>query len=28
VTRNGGNVAALLTAMRQQIQQLSAREGG
>lgn len=28
ITRNGGNVAALLTAMRQQIQQLAAREGG
>lgn len=27
VSRNGGNVAALLTAMRQQIQQLAAREG-
>lgn len=27
VTRNGGSVAALLTAMRQQIQQLAAREG-
>jgi len=26
VTRNGGNVAALLAAMRQQIQQLAARE--
>jgi phospholipid transport system substrate-binding protein len=28
ITRNGGNVAALLTAMRQQIQQLAAREAG
>ncbi len=28
VTRNGGSVAALLTAMRQQIQQLAARAGG
>lgn len=28
VTRNGGSVAALLVAMRQQIQQLAAREGG
>jgi len=27
VSRNGGNVAALLVAMRQQIQQLAAREG-
>lgn len=27
ITRNNGNVAALLAAMRQQIQQLSAREG-
>jgi phospholipid transport system substrate-binding protein len=27
VTRNGGSVAALLAAMRQQIEQLSAREG-
>jgi phospholipid transport system substrate-binding protein len=27
VTRNGGSVGALLTAMRQQIQQLAAREG-
>jgi phospholipid transport system substrate-binding protein len=27
ITRNGNNVAALLTAMRQQIQQLAAREG-
>lgn len=27
VTRNGGSVAALLVAMRQQIQQLEAREG-
>jgi phospholipid transport system substrate-binding protein len=26
ISRNGGNVAALLTAMRQQIQQLAARE--
>jgi phospholipid transport system substrate-binding protein len=28
ITRNGGDVAALLAAMRQQIQQLAAREGG
>ena len=28
VTRNGGSVGALLVAMRQQIQQLAAREGG
>jgi phospholipid transport system substrate-binding protein len=28
ITRNGGNVAALLAAMRQQIQQLAAREAG
>ncbi len=28
ISRNGGNVGALLTAMRQQIQQLAAREGG
>lgn len=28
VTRNGGSVGALLAAMRQQIQQLAAREGG
>jgi phospholipid transport system substrate-binding protein len=28
VTRNGNNVGALLTAMRQQIQQLASREGG
>lgn len=28
ITRNGGNVAALLAAMRQQIQQMAAREGG
>jgi phospholipid transport system substrate-binding protein len=28
ITRNGGNVGALLTAMRQQIQQLASREGG
>jgi phospholipid transport system substrate-binding protein len=28
VTRNGGNVAALLTAMRQQIRQLAERGGG
>jgi phospholipid transport system substrate-binding protein len=28
ISRNGGNVAALLTAMRQQIQQLAARETG
>jgi phospholipid transport system substrate-binding protein len=28
VTRNGGNVGALLAAMRQQIQTLAAREGG
>lgn len=28
ITRNGGNVAALLSAMRQQIQQLAARERG
>ncbi len=27
ITRNGGNVGALLAAMRQQIQQLAAREG-
>lgn len=28
ISRNGGNVGSLLTAMRQQIQQLAAREGG
>jgi phospholipid transport system substrate-binding protein len=28
INRNGGNVGALLTAMRQQIQQLASREGG
>ncbi|WP_270936570.1 MlaC/ttg2D family ABC transporter substrate-binding protein [Falsiroseomonas oryzae] len=28
ISRNGGNVASLLQAMRQQIQQLAAREGG
>jgi phospholipid transport system substrate-binding protein len=28
ITRNGGQVAALLSAMRNQIQQLAAREGG
>jgi phospholipid transport system substrate-binding protein len=28
ITRNGGNVSALLAAMRQQIQQLAAREAG
>jgi phospholipid transport system substrate-binding protein len=28
ITRNGGNVGALLAAMRNQIQQLAAREGG
>jgi phospholipid transport system substrate-binding protein len=28
ITRNGGNVASLLVAMRQQIQQLGARAGG
>lgn len=28
VTRNGGNVAALLDAMRNQIQQMASREGG
>jgi phospholipid transport system substrate-binding protein len=28
ITRNGGDVAALLAAMRQQIQQLAAREAG
>jgi phospholipid transport system substrate-binding protein len=28
ITRNGNNVDALLTAMRQQIRQLAAREGG
>ena len=28
ITRNGGNVGALLVAMRQQIQTLAAREGG
>ncbi|WP_235951922.1 MlaC/ttg2D family ABC transporter substrate-binding protein [Falsiroseomonas algicola] len=28
ISRNGGNVASLLTAMRQQIQQLASREGG
>jgi phospholipid transport system substrate-binding protein len=28
ITRNGGSVAALLAAMRQQIQQLTAREAG
>jgi phospholipid transport system substrate-binding protein len=28
ITRNNGNVGALLAAMRQQIQQLAAREGG
>jgi phospholipid transport system substrate-binding protein len=27
VTRNGNNVSALLSAMRQQIQQMAAREG-
>jgi phospholipid transport system substrate-binding protein len=27
ISRNGGNVAALLAAMRQQIQTLAAREG-
>jgi phospholipid transport system substrate-binding protein len=28
ISRNGGNVGSLLVAMRQQIQQLAAREGG
>ena len=28
IQRNGGQVSALLDAMRQQIQQLAAREGG
>ncbi len=28
ISRNGGNVGALLTAMRQQIRQLASREGG